>query len=52
MLLGGNPLYILRPIEDDFYLFVGQCYVHGLMDGEVVNEAKAERSTFEEFRLK
>jgi hypothetical protein len=52
MFLGGNPLYVIRPIEDGFYMFVGECYVHGFMDGEIIKEVEAGRSTFEEFKLK
>lgn len=35
VLLGGEVLYVLRP-ERDHYLFVGECYLHGLMDGEAM----------------
>ena len=34
-LFGGSVLYVLRPKGDQFIL-VGECYVHGLMDGEVM----------------
>ena len=35
VLLGGEVLYVLRP-QGTYYLFVGECYIHGLMDGEAV----------------
>ncbi|KAK0508970.1 hypothetical protein JMJ35_008341 [Cladonia borealis] len=34
-LFGGSVLYTLRPKGDQFIL-VGECYVHGLMDGEAM----------------
>jgi len=36
VLLGGQVLYVLRPVGSSFR-FVGECYVHGLMDGEVLD---------------
>ena len=36
VLLGGHVLYILRPTGGN-WSFVGECYVHGLMDGEAMS---------------
>lgn len=36
VLLGGQVLYALRPVGE-MYRFLGECYVHGLMDGEVLD---------------
>ena len=36
VLLGGQVLYVLRPVGGS-YRFLGECYVHGLMDGEVLD---------------
>lgn len=36
VLLGGQVLYALRPVGGA-YRFLGECYVHGLMDGEVLD---------------
>ena len=36
VLLGGHVLYILRPTGEN-WSFVGECYVHGLMDGEAMS---------------
>lgn len=37
ILYGGKMPYILRPIkEDGSYLFVGECYVRGMMRGEMM----------------
>jgi hypothetical protein len=35
VLLGGSVPYILRP-KDDYYILIGEAYVHGIMDGEVL----------------
>ena len=36
ILLGGHVFYILRPIGECWY-FIGECYVHGFMDGEAMS---------------
>jgi hypothetical protein len=33
---------ILRPVNDHF-LLVGECYVHGIMDGEALEGVDLER---------
>ncbi|CAG8957651.1 hypothetical protein HYFRA_00010518 [Hymenoscyphus fraxineus] len=35
VLYGGGVMYILRPAGKD-YLFIGECYTHGLMGGEAM----------------
>jgi hypothetical protein len=35
VLLGGSVPYIVRP-KDDSYILIGEAYVHGIMDGEVL----------------
>ena len=37
-LAGGQVLYILRFMDREMkqYRFIGECYAHGLMDGEIV----------------
>ena len=47
-LYGVSILYVLRPKEEGFG-FVGECYVHGFMDGRAVGQAEkgeAEEKTF------
>ncbi|KAI0198010.1 heterokaryon incompatibility protein-domain-containing protein [Astrocystis sublimbata] len=36
VLMGGRLLYCLRALTGGRHEFVGECYVHGLMDGEVL----------------
>ena len=42
---GGHALYLLRPLTtgQNEYSFIGECYVDGWMDGEIVKEAGEER---------
>ncbi|KAF9475910.1 hypothetical protein BDN70DRAFT_897796 [Pholiota conissans] len=37
---GGEVPFVLRPIGNDQWELVGECYVHGIMEGEVVKKAK------------
>ena len=36
VVLGGEVPYVIRPKKNGHYLFVGECYVHGLMDGQAL----------------
>ena len=45
-LFGGSVLYVLRPKGDQFIL-VGECYVHGLMDGEAMQFLETGRAVIE-----
>lgn len=44
VLLGGHVFYVLRPVGDH-WSFIGECYVHGFMDGEAMG--LLEKGTFE-----
>jgi heterokaryon incompatibility protein (HET) len=50
MLFGGSVLYVLRPQGDD-YVFIGECYVHGLMDGEALKFLEDGRAQVQEVRI-
>lgn len=40
-LLGGTVPYVVRRVRENIYSFVGECYVFGIMNGEVLsNQAK------------
>ena len=45
-LFGGSVLYALRPKGDQFIL-VGECYVHGLMDGEAMQSLETGQAVTE-----
>ena len=52
-LAGGQVSYILRPINRDLnqYTFIGECYAHGLMDGDVVRRLKTGEMRMEDIYL-
>jgi hypothetical protein len=39
VLLGGRTPFVLRPREDRYEL-IGPCYVHGIMDGEAMDQSR------------
>jgi len=44
----GHVLYVLRRSEkQDGHVFVGECYVHGFMDGEVMDFVQRGERTVE-----
>ena len=45
--LGGQVLYILRQKEGGKYRFIGECYLHGMMDGEAMDLINEKREEFE-----
>lgn len=53
ILFGGNVPYVLRP-KDGYYQFVGECYIHDIMNGEAVTEweAKGDAKEIVEFELR
>ena len=36
ILFGGSVPFVLRDNHDEYFKFIGECYVHGIMDGEAV----------------
>ncbi|KIM99219.1 hypothetical protein OIDMADRAFT_20001 [Oidiodendron maius Zn] len=44
VLFGGHVLYVLRK-RDQLYRhkFVGECYIHGMMDGDALNSSNPRR---------
>jgi hypothetical protein len=50
ILLGGDTLYVLRKQGED-YLFLGESYVHGIMDGEAFNTHVEAGKKFKVFSL-
>ena len=51
MLFRERVPFILRP-KDGYYRLVGECYVHGVMDGEVVQRWKDGKLTTQEFDIR
>ncbi|KAJ3534133.1 hypothetical protein NM208_g1039 [Fusarium decemcellulare] len=52
-LFGGSTPYVIRPASTEGeYLFVGECYVHGLMDGEALDMHERGELTEQWFSLK
>lgn len=51
VILGGEVLYVLRPVESH-YLFVGECYMHGLMDGEAMDWFMDGRAAVKEIGIR
>ncbi|KAL1385412.1 heterokaryon incompatibility protein-domain-containing protein [Phyllosticta capitalensis] len=50
-LAGGRLLYVLRPAEEGRYHFIGECYVHGLMDGWINERLLADELQLSEVLL-
>ena len=52
-LAGGQALYILRPMNREMrqYRFIGECYAHGLMDGEIVRRLHFGEARMEDIYL-
>jgi hypothetical protein len=48
---GNETPLLLRRVDDGRYSFVGECYVHGLMDGEVWEHERSGPIELQEFRI-
>lgn len=46
VLYGGRTPFVLRPIADGNWSLLGECYVHGMMDGEALKMEHAEEEIF------
>ncbi|MCJ1449895.1 hypothetical protein MMC28_000223 [Mycoblastus sanguinarius] len=42
VLLGGDLPFILRPVDEEQYVLIGDCYVDGIMNGEALQRIDAE----------
>lgn len=51
LLLGCNVPLVLRAAENQHYNVVGNCYLHGIMDGEAMEWLKGAQSCIEEIIL-
>jgi hypothetical protein len=46
VLLGGQVLYVLREHCNIGYEFIGECYVHGMMDGQALEDESFSKKKF------
>ncbi|OTB05566.1 hypothetical protein M426DRAFT_319828 [Hypoxylon sp. CI-4A] len=51
VLFGGKMPFCLRPVGEQRYLLVGECYVHGLMEGEAMDMMTREQLSASCFEL-
>lgn len=51
ILFGGNTPFVLRPCNE-YYQLVGECYIHGMMDGEAMAFSNDGRVKLQEFVLR
>ncbi len=51
VLWGGRMCFCLRPLDQGRFLLVGECYVHGLMNGEAVRRVEEGELQEDEFVL-
>ncbi|WYZ44533.1 hypothetical protein EsH8_VII_000969 [Colletotrichum jinshuiense] len=51
ILRGGPVAYALRKSARDRWRYVGECYLHGVMDGEVITKAETGENSFQTFRI-
>jgi Heterokaryon incompatibility protein (HET) len=52
VLFGCSTPVILRPLADGYYQFIGECYIHGIMDGEAIEAFEREELVKQEFALR
>lgn len=50
LLAGGKFLYVLRP-QGDCYRLIGECYIHGLMDGEALKVLQSGKKQLRQIRI-
>ncbi|KAF5624476.1 heterokaryon incompatibility (het-6OR allele) [Fusarium sp. NRRL 52700] len=51
LLLGGSVAYVLRRSAHETWTYVGECYVHGIMDGEAAVKTGEDNDSFTEYRI-
>jgi hypothetical protein len=51
VLHGAEVPYVLRPCEDGTWMFVGECYVHGIMNGEIIDMLEEGKLSSRDFIL-
>jgi hypothetical protein len=51
VLFGGNIPFVLRPVGDEHYRLVGECYFHSVMEGQAIEEWKKSGEPAKEFHI-
>jgi len=51
ILFGGCVPFVLRDTGDGYFKFIGECYIHGIMDGEAMDSQDIESQT-RDFKMK
>ncbi|ETS86374.1 hypothetical protein PFICI_00202 [Pestalotiopsis fici W106-1] len=51
VLFGGKMPFCLRPREDGTYYLVGECYVHGFMEGQAIDDLQQGRRDEAKFTI-
>ncbi|GJC84255.1 heterokaryon incompatibility protein 6, OR allele [Colletotrichum liriopes] len=51
IIYGGDAVYSLREVSKGRWRYVGECYVHGVMDGEIVRAAADEKLLCQKFDI-
>ena len=51
ILLGASLPFVLRPAEESRYSLIGDCYMHGIMDGEAMTDLDPGKYTLEDITL-
>jgi hypothetical protein len=52
IMLGGEVPFVLRMDDNGHYRFIGECYVHGIMDGVAMNEVEEGRVSLQDLIIK
>ena len=50
ILLGGNVPFVIRECSEGRFRLIGECYIHGIMDGDAM-EQQGIKSSHRDFRI-
>ncbi|KAK1962802.1 hypothetical protein LY78DRAFT_224941 [Colletotrichum sublineola] len=48
---GGDVIYGLREVSEERWSYVGECYVHGAMDGEIIKAAALNKTPYQTLEI-
>ncbi|KAK8064963.1 hypothetical protein PG997_011710 [Apiospora hydei] len=52
LLQGGLFIYAVRSLANGCWQYIGECYVHGIMDGELVIKAEQGLLAYQDFKIR